>query len=92
VASQPIATKGTNKPGAKPKQAPRARAADRSNRPVDLDDPRLLPPELREKVDPAQVIASLEAQIKEIKAGRTVGIDGDAFFAEWGQELKRLGA
>jgi hypothetical protein len=92
MASQPVQTKGASKPGVRSQQPPRPRAADRAHELVDLADPRLLPTELRRKVDPAVVVASLEAQIEEIRAGRAVGTDGDAFFAEWGQELKRLGA
>ena len=92
MASQPVQTKGANKPGVRSQQPPRPRVTDSAHEPVDLDDPRLLPAELRRKIEPAVVVASLEAQIEEIRAGRAVGTDGDAFFAEWGRELKRLGA
>lgn len=92
MASQPVQTKGASKPGVRSPKPPRPRAAERAHGPIGLDDPRLLPTELQRKADPTEVVAALEAQIEEIRAGRAVGTDGDAFFAEWGRELKRLGA
>ena len=93
MASQPARNRLASSPAAKPKQPLRPRAVEASDldAPDDLDL-RLVPPSMREKVDPAVVIASLNAQIEEIRTGRAVLIDGDEFFAEWDEELKRLGA
>lgn len=91
MASQPARNQRPDRP-TRPKQAPRPRSASKVDGSADLNDLDVLPPELRVKVDPAVVVASLQAQIEEIRAGRAVGIDGDSFFSEWDQELKRRGA
>ena len=92
MASQPVQTQVAKKPAGRAPQPPRPRAADRAREAVELDHRPLLPAELRQKADPASVVAGLDAQIEEIRAGRAAGSEGDAFFAEWGRELKRLGA
>lgn len=88
MASQPARDQLSVRP-ARPTQPPRPRSTSEVDRSADLDALDVLPSELRVKVDPAVVVASLQAQIEEIRAGRAVGIDGDSFFAEWDQRLKR---
>ena len=57
---------------------PRPRAAV----PRDLDDPDLIPPSFREKVDLAAVGASLDRQIEKIRAGQARGIDAEDVLRE----------
>lgn len=57
---------------------PRPRAAA----PRDFDDPDLIPPSFREKVDLAAVGASLDRQIEKIQAGRARGIDAEDVLRE----------
>lgn len=57
---------------------PRPRAAT----PRDFDDPDLIPPSFREKVDPAVVGASLDRQIEQIRTGRARGIDAEDVLRE----------
>ena len=57
---------------------PRPRAAA----PRDFDDPGMIPPSFREKVDPAIVGTALDRKIEQIRAGRARGIDADDVLRE----------
>lgn len=65
---------------------PRPRAALRQDR----SDPEAIPPAFREKVDPAEVLDSLQRQVAQIRMGRARGVDGDDVLREIDEYIASL--
>lgn len=84
MAGQPARIRSDRRLSNAPPPRPRAAA------PRDFDDPDLIPPSFREKVDPAVVGASLDRQIEQIRAGRARGVDAEDVLRELDEYIASL--